>query len=136
MFLLSGKLSGLPLVKFLVLFLSVTFPSGVYGVLLLFLDIFYRPESCSSEVSNKTFSTNTEPVAQRCGAIKHQLTLVSAEITLSDKTQHLPEINACEYAQTQFFIFGQDSENWVSNASKKDFTWRDCCQMQDPTGDL
>lgn len=103
------------------LFLSVTFLSGVYRVLLLFLDILYRPQGCSSEVSNKPFSTNTELIVQRSGVIKYQLILVSAEITLSDRTQNIPEINTCVYAETKFFGFGQDFENWVSNASKKRF---------------
>lgn len=88
------------------LFLSATFPSGVYRVLLLFLDLLYRPQVCSSEVSNKPFSTNTELIVQRSGAIKYQLTLVSAEITLSDRTQNIPEINFFPtFTSTSFILF-------------------------------
>lgn len=122
MFLLSGKLSGLPLVKFQVF----SCYSWVSRFLQEFIEccffswIFYTVHRVvPSEVSNKTFSTNTEPMVQRSGAIKYQLTLVSAEITLSDRAQHLPEINTCVYTETQFFGFGQDFENWVSNTSKK-----------------
>lgn len=74
-----------------------------------------------SEFSNKTFSTKTGPIVKRPDAIKYRPTLAPAEITLSDTAQHLPELNTCMYAETQFFIFGQDFKNCLSHARRTDF---------------